>query len=589
MKIFTKLIKAVIMSMVCIFGFVACSGNNKSTESNKPSNNPKTSAVSTWDGTIPGWQAPNLSEKEIKANRPSTYVVDNENNPTTVELNDANAFVWFAYRSFIGANGFKGITVKLNADIDLNNHMWIPIGLGGRSNAPHTPFQGMFDGQGHTIYNLNSGEFMNKIQYGEYVDYSTDKAVTGYYLPYENQSATGIVRIDIPIDIKTNESTDKFDELTYGLFGTTKDATIKNLKIEGVKIDVSTKNFAGGRKLIGDSVGALVGFARGSISIENCTVGKEDHDASMGYVKGGTCEAGLVGRAYAGTDDASISTRPGELGKNEPFGTISIKNCTNNLDVTVSSEKGDKTAGILGYTQFFTNLTIENCTNNGNITGNSYTAGIVAYLAGVEKKPEYGYTDAVLTSHTKITGCVNNGKIVDNTFANSEGSYIGNVGGIMGFRNVTTANNKSTFEFSNCVNHGEIVLNSTGTKGILNIGGLIGNMSVVGATGTIQDCVNDGKLTIGAKNVTKIYAGALVGILNIKGSSASGGKLTVLTCTNAGNIDASGHENVDCDIYNKYEKCFGTVESTTADEENFVLQDKNEIPALISTGKFITE
>ena len=47
-----------------------------------------------------------------------------------------------------GGNTYAGVTVKLTADIDLNNVDWMPIG------TLANPFQGTFDGQGHWVDNL---------------------------------------------------------------------------------------------------------------------------------------------------------------------------------------------------------------------------------------------------------------------------------------------------------------------------------------------------------------------------------------------------------------------------------------------------
>ena len=50
-----------------------------------------------------------------------------------------------------GGNNFSGKTIKLTADIDLNNQAWTPIGNGDNSFA----FFGTFDGDGYTISGLN--------------------------------------------------------------------------------------------------------------------------------------------------------------------------------------------------------------------------------------------------------------------------------------------------------------------------------------------------------------------------------------------------------------------------------------------------
>ena len=54
------------------------------------------------------------------------------------------------FRDSVNAgNSYEGTTVKLTADIDLGNEEWTPIGSNGYT------FNGIFDGQGHTISNVN--------------------------------------------------------------------------------------------------------------------------------------------------------------------------------------------------------------------------------------------------------------------------------------------------------------------------------------------------------------------------------------------------------------------------------------------------
>lgn len=64
-----------------------------------------------------------------------------------IEIATASQLREFA-NSVNGGNAYAGVTVKLTADIDLNNVDWMPIG------TLAYPFQGTFDGQGHWVDNL---------------------------------------------------------------------------------------------------------------------------------------------------------------------------------------------------------------------------------------------------------------------------------------------------------------------------------------------------------------------------------------------------------------------------------------------------
>ncbi len=65
------------------------------------------------------------------------------------EISNANGMFWFADQVNAKGNKFAGKTVKLVAEVDLENKPWEPIGQTGA-----TEFKGVFDGQGNAIYNL---------------------------------------------------------------------------------------------------------------------------------------------------------------------------------------------------------------------------------------------------------------------------------------------------------------------------------------------------------------------------------------------------------------------------------------------------
>lgn len=211
------------------------------------------------------------------------------------------------FRDTVNAgNDFDKKTVKLTADIKLNDG-WKPIGEGarkvGKTNTGATNiqsfFKGTFDGNGKTISNLNNKGF-------------------------------------VPTEARLVKDGDD-STYAYGLFALVgSGATIKNLKLTNVAIDTTTYAAA-----IGDSVGALVGYANGKITVTGVEV--------SGSVKASDSVAGIVGRIY------------NEAGSE-------IDGCTNNANVTAgTTTSGQKGAGIVGYTNV--GLTIKNCTNTGTIAG----------------------------------------------------------------------------------------------------------------------------------------------------------------------------------------------------------------------------
>lgn len=163
-------------------------------------------------------------------------------NNGTYEILNANGMFWLANEANKQGGAyytFTGKTAKLVADIDLNDQAWTPIGY----NYHGGQFAGTFDGNGHTIRNLNVT-----------ADVTDD---TGYY--------------------------------GTGLFGWN-NGTVKNLTIDGAK--VSGYGF----------VGAVAGYMeRGSIT--GCTVKNAEvaaiHKSSnccgdkagavVGYLNPGNC------------------------------------------------------------------------------------------------------------------------------------------------------------------------------------------------------------------------------------------------------------------------------------------------------------
>lgn len=128
-------------------------------------------------------------------------------------------------------NSFKGKFVKLGADINLARKPFDPIGFGYWSESKatadadtNTVFMGTFDGGNHTIYNL-----------------------------YENGW-------ELDPD-KTKYSTYTYSTAGAGLFASIKDATIKNLMINGAEIVFECVD-----------MGIVVGYAQGTCHFENIIV-----------------------------------------------------------------------------------------------------------------------------------------------------------------------------------------------------------------------------------------------------------------------------------------------------------------------------
>ncbi|NCB52118.1 MAG: hypothetical protein EOM54_09595 [Clostridia bacterium] len=189
-----------------------------------------------------------------------------------------------------GGTTYSGVYFKLTADIDLNGKWWVAVGRDAT-----VKFSGNFDGNGNTISNLTTGN-----------------------------------------------SLDSPEAIFAGLFGYIYEASVSNLTLTGVSLNVSGCT----------GVGSLVGYAYASEgntnTITNC--------AASGNITGdraGACHiGGLIGYLRIGT----------------------ATDCSADVNVT-----GDEAEDFVdGFTGRIYDGTIINCTASGNVTGGNDSGGFVA-------------------------------------------------------------------------------------------------------------------------------------------------------------------------------------------------------------------
>ena len=204
-------------------------------------------------------------------------------------------------------NDLSGYTIKVGKKIELGNQIWIPIG-----EAENAPFRGKLigDAEGSVINELSS---------------------EGYNASIANASKLTSGQIGV----------------SYGLIGFAENATIENISLTNVNIDLPTS---------AQETGALVGYATGNLTVEDCTVGAAG-DGSV--VSGQTKMGGLIG---------TIKQKTGETSS-----VVTIRNCVNYAAVTATAPSADpnnpRAAGIVGALQANgATYRLENCENHGAIT-----------------------------------------------------------------------------------------------------------------------------------------------------------------------------------------------------------------------------
>lgn len=259
-----------------------------------------------------------------------------------ISIKTAEELAAFA-KSVNQGTSYAGITVRLENDLDMREKTWIPIGIGNRSNLEEAkPFTGTFDGNGKKIIGLSNEGYIPEASHRKLEGDFTSGNVYTYQ---------------------------------YGLFGITKNATIKNLT---VSVEFECNNAF----LKGDSVGGLVGFATEGLRIQNCAV--------HGEVEGYDAIGGLVGRSY----NSSSQKR------------VTITNSTNNADV----EALFKGAGILGYlTSANLNATVDRCVNHGDVDVEGMDVGTI-FTSRVAGILNFGWNTSSENSLV-ITNNINRGEL----------------------------------------------------------------------------------------------------------------------------------------------------------------------------------
>ena len=277
-----------------------------------------------------------------------------------LEIGTYDQLVNFRNKVNAGAS-YSGMTVKLTADIDISERAWTPIGAAHRDKieAQTNVFQGTFDGQGHKITGLTN---------------------TGF-------------KISSVFKGSNSTTPEGYSEYVFGLFGSVYNATIKNIVMANVNIDLGCDEK---EKVVGDSVGAIVGYAAGTnVTIDSCKV-------LSGSIVGYDAVAGIIGRTYSAN--------------------TTISNCENAATVTAIR----RASGILGFTSGGkgTRVTaITNCKNSGNVkqTGTPDTdpagkGGIIYYIvAGLAiyqkgNSPEIDITGSSNTGTVTLTVPAGEGK-----------------------------------------------------------------------------------------------------------------------------------------------------------------------------------
>jgi hypothetical protein len=247
------------------------------------------------------------------------------------------------------AQAYNNVTIKLDVDVDLNDHAFQPIAT-NVDIYEGEGFRGTFDGQGHTIKNL-------------IVDGSYETA--GLF-----GNAIGATIKNLNIENVTIENSYSSQSFTGLVVGYARDTNIENVHVTG-KIIVEGAYYTG----------ALVGNLYDGSTLSNCSVNAEEGSYVKSY-KNLYC-GGLIGYFYRNTlENASSNIKVisdgGHVGGlvGLSYSGAVYKNCSSSGDVYLYTQKTSTNeinpywmtiGGISGGQYISNSTTFEGCSFTGAI------------------------------------------------------------------------------------------------------------------------------------------------------------------------------------------------------------------------------
>lgn len=366
---------------------------------------------------------------------------------------------------------FSECKIKLGKDIDLNNEQWTPIGNGYE-------FNGEFDGQGHTIYNLKESEIEDA-----------------------NYIKAGLFGVVKGISVEKEDG-------TYNITP----AVIKNVTIENADIEVTnTKNNV--PNTLGGT-GALVSYGV-NINIENCKVKNAKITANNSSPRAGA----MLGNIEAGKiTNCQVEKSEVNAGANDRAGLL-----CGYMQGASSSNKEKEQANV-----------IQNVRVQGSVKGRNSIGGVIGYYKEQYKASESIFKGAVTQEGTTVEGVSAvagiagfSWNIIEESINNASVTGTTNVSGITSVSQTNKNGNINGGNVSNCINNGDV----TGDSYVAGI--LACKTSYAAWTASaIDNCYNRGNIVSKDDNVDAIA--------KITGSKYTG--TTVSNSYNLGNVNsASGN------------------------------------------------
>ncbi len=398
-----------------------------------------------------------------------------ENIGNLISINTAEELIAFADDVNAG-NEYNGKTIMLTSDIDLENKLFTPI-----ASLNGAKFDGVFDGNGKTISNLNVA---NASYAGLFGRGWTASVVKNLNL--------------VNVTLKTNHYAGAFVAWTYG--------DVIDCTVNGLNIDCQP-DFNGSKYDNGDKAGAIAGWVScGEVTgntVKNATI-KAYRDI------GGVVGCNNKDNTYTVVDNNTIENvtliQDSTFDCGEPEDKLFVGTFTGRNDQKEANNKGTATIQKVNY--IYTADDMFAFANNVNVNDKDYAGRTVILANNIDLNNKL-FTPIGQTGYTEFVGTFNgNDKIISNlnidTTNDDDQKANGQLAtGLFGWNSGAIKN---------------LTIDGATVKGLRRVGALVGYQQF----GNIENCtVNDVHVEsqhVGAGNDNETCgdkAGAMVGFKNM--------------------------------------------------------------------------
>lgn len=316
---------------------------------------------------------------------------------------------------------------KLTTDIDLNGVEWMPVGYYAAETEYSTTFQGVFDGDGHTVSNFVISE---------------DCVYAGFFGLVYNGTVKNLTISNAKISLSTNNVL--YAGGLVGRFlalGNKKTAAIENCHVKDVTLFAESKAYS---VYTGSLAGYLHASQGASLTVSGCSTDAQITGKSSGYASSASSDTRF---------NLTIGGFAGYVGSRDEDSTLTIANSYSlarvNGTSAVTRSKSDnlKAGGFLGYfgSAAGASIQLSCCYAAGGVVteaiAENYSGGLLGYLVAS-------------ASGVSIENCYTSSNVYGKSTANT--AYLG------GFSSVAGSSSNADFSLDNSYCVGSVV--DTGSR-----------------------------------------------------------------------------------------------------------------------------